>query len=366
MVRAAQAALLALAVLHVAWPCEARRKNMLSCVEADIVGKVVSVKKGGMIVEVDEGSGIEVGTHLAVIPESSLEEHPTLGQALVCKHGGGVTAVVEIDSVSNDRASGEIGRASAATVGDLVFVTDWEPTHWKWWPVGPEAYGNVWDFIVRMYVLPDFWQRGASFEGHVSLSYQFSIPLRLQVMMAQIIIAYEHESLVGVLPAFIVSYSSRFFELGFGVGMHHSSLEHATGVSLFQTMRLGAENGLMARVTTVFKYHRGEWWDGGPEGLQFDSVFWEVKVPIHARVTFFLESWGGGLASGGFRFTGGIQLMFNGTGGPGTIIVPIGAGGGTVEWVDPECDWSASDSGCWDEDFFLMSFIITTGVHMKW
>ena len=339
---------------------------MLSCMEADIVGKVVSVKKGKVIVELDEGSGVEVGTHLAVIPPSSLEEHPELGQALVCKHNGGVTAVVEIGSVSQNQVSGEIGRGSAATAGDLVFVTDWEPTYWKWWPVFPEAYGNIWEFMLRLHVMPDFWERGVSFDGQMSLSYQFSMPLRFQLMMLQLIVAYEDRYLVSALPAFFMSYSSRFFELGFGVGMHHNSIERINGVSLFQMVRFGAENGLMARVYTVFKYNKDEWWEGGPSGLQFDSVFWEVKAPIHSRVAFFLESWSGGLASGGFRVTGGLQLMFNGTGGPGTIVVPIGVGGGEIDWVDPDCDWRTDDDACWEEDFYLVSFILTTGISMKW
>ena len=357
-------AALVLAILHATSPAEAKRKDVLSCVEAEVVGKVVSVKKGKVIVELDEE--IETGTHLAVIPPSALEEHSAFGQALVCKHGGAVTAVVEVDEVSGTQASGPIGRASAATAGDLVFVTDWEPTYWQWWPIGPAAYGDIWDLAVRMYVLPDFWQRGASFEGRISLSYQFSFPLRLEVAMLQLLVAYEDESLVGVLPAFIVSYSSRYFELGLGVGMHGNTIDGVRGPSFFQTLRLGAVNSLMARVTTVFKFLGREWWDGGPEGLQFDSIFWEIKAPIHSRITFFMESWGGGVSSGGFRLTGGIELMFNGTGGPGTVIVPIGAGGGTIDWMDPYCDWNDPDSDCWEDDFFLMSFIVTTGIHLRW
>ena len=342
--------LLALALLHATSPCEAKPKDVLSCEEAEIVGKVVDVEKGRMTVELEEA--IEVGTHLAVIPASALEEHPELGQALVCEHGGGVTAVVEIDSVSGEEASGPIGRASAATAGDLVFVTDRETTHRKWWPVGPQAYGNIWDLVVRMYVLPDFFQRGVSLEGHASLSYQFSIPLRFQVMMAQLLYAFEDEHLVAVLPAFIVSYSSRYFELGFGVGMHHHSLDHRTGVSLFQTMRIGAENGLMARVHTVSKDLGDELWENGPEGLRLDSFFWEVRAPIHSRITFFLESWGGVLHSGGLRITGGMELMVKGTGGPGTIIVPIGAGGGFIERSTDDIEYY----------FYILSFILTTGI----
>jgi len=337
---------------------------MLSCKEADVVGEVVSVKKDVVTVELDPGAEISTGTHLAVIPASKLETHPTFGSALVCKHNGGVTAVIKVDSVTGSSASGTIGRASAAKPGDLVFVTPWQTTHWKWWPIFPEAYGDIWELSTRFFIMPDFYESGVSFDASLSISYQFSFPLRIQLSMVQLGIAKERRYIIGLLPAFIASYSSRFFEVGFGVGMHTSNMGPFTGVSLFQTVRIGAEDGLMGRVTTVFKYYSESPWEDEPTGFYLDSVFWEVKAPIHARVTFFMESWTGIMPPALFRLTGGIQLMFNGTGGPGTIIVPIGVGGGFLDWWDPGCELGPSE--CWHQEIILESFVLTTGITMRW
>jgi hypothetical protein len=362
----AQAVLLAAVIVIAALPCEALRKEKLVCVKPVIVGKVVAVKKGKAFFDVGTDHGVEVGARLAVIPASAIETHPEHGTALVCKHVGGVTAVVEIDEADATGSSGRIGRASAATKGDLAFVVEWKPTNWKWWPVFPEAYGNVWEMRLRVHLLPDFYEHGLGFTGQVALSYQFALPIKIQVMMARLIVAHANRDMVGVMPGLLISYSSRFFEVGFGVGAHTNTFEKVHGPALFQTVRLGAENGLMARVPTVFLYSRDEWWVGGPRGLQFDSVFGEVKAPLHQRVTIFMDFWAGGLASGEFRLTGGLQIMVRGTGGPGTVIVPIGAGGGSIDWADPDCDWTTDDDACWDEDLLLMSFILTTGLDVRW
>lgn len=322
-------------------PGRALADEASTCEEPSIIGKVVSVKNLRVHVDLGTKDGIEKGMRVAVIPGSAISSHPKYGSSFLCGASPEVTVIVELDEVGKEESSGIIGRTGAATKGDTVVLTGLEPTDRRGFPGFPHAYGNVFDVSLRFRILASFGG-GAGFPTDLMIGYQLPIPVKIRLVMSPIFAGSHEGGHAMSVMSFMLTYSSRFFEVGFGVGGYLESFEHIRRFAFQQFFRIGAEHGMRARVTNTLVWDHG--WGGGRRGLRYDSTFGEIVIPVHARVSLFWE--GGGMGGNTeyevVRVTTGVHVYARGTGGPGTIVLPIGFGGGFVfldACTDDMCDW---------------------------
>jgi hypothetical protein len=347
----------------VAPPADAKKKKKpapQTCEDKGVYGTVVKVKGGRIHINVGSKKGIEKGTHVAVVPRDSTTTHPDLGYLYFCGDSPEVTAVVEIDEVSEKSASGPIGRTAAAHKGDMVFVTDSPVIDKRGFPAFPRMYKNVFDISLRFRILAGFDGGGAAFPMDLFLSYQTPAPVKVGVFMLPAVLSSASGGEgIATLGGF-VTFSSRYFEFGFGVGGHMNSPDDFQRLGFLQIIRIGAEHGMRLRLYSSYV------WDFGPggdeRGLRWDSLFAEIVVPVHTRVALFWEGGGGGantnLSQG--RFTTGAHVYLKGAGGPGTIVLPVGLGFGVVDYWG-EC----LDDMCGINDFWHIGMTFTLGLDAR-
>ncbi|MBW2263777.1 MAG: hypothetical protein JRG91_17585 [Deltaproteobacteria bacterium] len=309
----------------------AGKKKPNTCEDPSITGRVISVKN--LRVHVDMGSkhGVEKGMRVAVIPKSAVKDHPKYGPPFMCGDNPDVTAIVELDEVGETTSSGIIGRASAATKGDAVVVTSLAPTDRRRRPVFPHQYGNIWDVSLRFRILADVAGDGAGFPMELMFSYQFAAPVKITAFMAPSFFGTQEGGDSVATVGLMLAYSSRFFELGFGLGGYHLRGGRIHTLAFQQKVRIGAEHGLRLEFLNSLVWDHDGW--GDDRGLRYDSTIAEIVIPVHARVALYLEGGGGGENTdvSWMRITTGVHIYVRGTGGPGTIVVPIGIGGGYVD-----------------------------------
>ncbi len=326
----------------------------LSCDTAPVIGRVVKVEDGHVVINVGSLHGVEAGMQVGVMPCAALPYHEKLGHGVVCEDDPDVTAIVVIDEVRESWSSGDLDRGASAMKGNIVFLSDGPMPHHKGYHGFPEQYLNIWDLSMRLRFLPGVEDGGLGIQGDLVLSYQMPVPVQLHAIVAPALIgAQGGSSGMGVL-GFVASWSTRFLEIGLGVGWRGSSLDGQDGLAFIQTVRLGAETGLMIRVWSTLLVDGA----GAGRGLRFENLFGEISIPVHAKVSLMLEVGGGGAQSGSewFRITTGAKVMVRGTGGPGTITVPLAIGAGLV------------DAGTWDGgggELQLFGPIITTGIDLR-
>jgi hypothetical protein len=348
-----------LVLLAHATPARAESAAQCACDLAPIMGKVTSVKDGKLEVDLGTAHGIEPGMRVGVIACCDVAYHPDHVSAWVCPDSEDVKAVVELTEVGTNSSTGVIGRASAANKGDLVFVTDRAPTHKKLFPGFPQQWTNIFDLSLTLRAIPGVWSGGVGFPFEFELSYQFVAPIKLSVFSAPSFVGIDGDAVVArSILGFGTSFSTRFFEVGIGVAAHMDSMGPERQLALVQSVRLGAEDGLMLKVANTLIFEP-DW----RNGFHWDSVHAEIRIPIHWRVSLYVDGGGGGNASNmwWFRMTTGVHVMIRGTGGPGTVILPFGIGGGFYELSDNDCDWSSEDC----VETYFASVIFVTGLQAR-
>lgn len=326
------------------------------------MGKVTAVKDGRVVVDLGSEHGLQVGDRVGIISCCDVQVNPESGPAWVCPDDESVKAVVELTLVGPMQSSGQVGTGGAAVKGDLVFPTTRAPTHEKWFPGFPQQWTSVWDLSLRLRLIPGVMGGGVGFPFEFSLTYQLPVPVKVGVYSEPAMVGVDGDVFVAhaILGA-SVSFSSRYFEVGVGVGGHVDSMGPARNLALVQMVRLGASDGLMLKMRNTFGLGAGP--GSGGEGLHWDSIHGEIRVPVSWRVRLYLDGGGGG----GFtnmwwmRWTTGVHILLRGKGGPGTVTLPIGIGGGVYEFWDDDCDWT--NDTC-DEALFA-TVILVTGVDLR-
>lgn len=217
-------------------------------------------------------------------------------------------------------------------------------------------YMNIWDVALGISVLPGIDQGGALVSGDLLLSYQPPIPVKLTALLTPLQIGVQDGTFATTSAGFMASISTRFFEAGFGIGVQALSQGDTGDAVLYQTVRLGAENGLMVKLLNIFLHGTD---DTGDEGFVLESMQWQMRIPVVSKVSILLQ-WGGGGFEGDaewFRVTAGAVLMLRGTGGPGTVSVPLGIGGGFFDY------WGDCDDG--DCSLSFVGPVISTGLEAR-
>jgi hypothetical protein len=344
----------------IAAPRASALEEPATCEEKTLSGSVTAVKKGRVYVNLGSSHGIVSGMHIAVIPKKAVPSHPKYGSAFLSGCSDDVTAVVELDDVGPKESSGLIGRGSAAVKGDVVVLTNRPTTHRRKFPGFPFEYRSIWDLSFRFMVMPV--GEGPGFPMDFSISYQPDFPIRLTAYVRQIFVATGGDSAAEL--GLMLSYSTRFFEVGLGLGGYMDNLLPVKRFSVAQYFRLGARHGLRLELVNFFvwDYRALPWNTVDDRGLRWDSLDLEAVVPVSSRVALFVRAarGGGNTDLEYMRITTGVHIYASGYGGPGTVVVPVGIGGGYY-WHSGDC---GGDIACVGIDQF--GPIISTGLEARW
>lgn len=185
---------------------------------------------------------------------------------------------------------------------------------------------------------------GAGASGELSYTRRFGLPLALTAELTPAAFAFSDEGENGMFAAHgIVSYDTRFFQVGVGLGVACLEVEHGYGDSgpAPELVRMGISTAQFVRIGDV------DDWSGqlttyivGIDEFDFGGLNARLQIPIHRYVS---DTWvvvrGGGLRGHVYGEVG-VRTMFDGDGGPGTVfLTPSIGGAGLTDPEYAECEW---------------------------
>jgi hypothetical protein len=189
----------------------------------------------------------------------------------------------------------------------------------------PARAGALWDaeLVLRPFVAMGEFGGGLLVTG--SVGRRLAAPVHLQVVLDPIGIATAKDGIGVASGAFIASFDTRLFEMGFGLGAQTVnsttfSLPPGSGLSLAQLIRLGAEDGLNVTArTSVVLFHRQ---------FEFGGMVASLRIPLSYGYWLTLGGGGGDLGYGYGEI--GLRALLSGNGGAGSKFLFASAGGAAV------------------------------------
>ena len=305
------------------------------------VGRVVDVQAGRVVFD---GSGFVKGQRVKVVAQR-LVDKPDLEKGGTTRvPAGNVTAVVTVEEVGAQRSMGVLGRGDVAQVDDVVEATELPLSESLLLP--PRAPFRLrTGFHARPFfgLGTDGFPVGALVDAYVIGSFP-DLPLSLSLELSPV--GFALFSADGHFPAAVAvgaSYVTDWFEVGLGLGalvgndgpcfveviideegqsksVGDAVCESNTGLTVNQLLRLGALDGVhLAWSSSIFARETG---------FVLGTGRAEIAVPVSSRVGLFSA---GGVGENGWAFGEiGVRTMFDGTGGPGTVILSASLGGAGV------------------------------------
>ena len=284
-----------------------------------VSGKVVKVARGKVYFDRGTDAGLSVGDRVAIIRSKKVQEVNPLTKAKVTVQSRRTMAVVRIEHAERQWSRAVLGRGDSALVGDRFETTVRRLTANKYFP---RRLGGLWRIRFGLWPVIGVNTRAFSLMSFSSVAYEFKFPLKISVELAPLIavLGKPHSGVAGNV-LFTAAYSSRFFELGFGVGYQGVAYGRSGGV-IGQTIRLGAIDGL-----NLTFMNQLVWSDDNSDGEQrfmVGSLSGQINIPLVSRVSMFFSG-GGGSQRYGYG-DAGVRIYVHGTGGPGTIIISSSLG----------------------------------------
>ena len=273
----------------------------------ELQAHVVGVVEGGVLVETGADLDLLPGTRLAFFSGNVLE-HPE------------PIAVGRVVSVYRRRARVELGTDELVGSDAHVQVTAAEVSRSTFAP--PRAAG-VWEiaFLARPFLVDDELGAGAVLDA--SVGYRFRFPLHIEASLAPLAIGSASAGAVVPLAGLISAmFDSRYFEIGLGLGAQTVNdppfaLEHGSGMTIAQRLRIGARDGANVALSTyVALFH---------SRFHFSDLRISLQIPVSAR-TWLLAAGGGGLL--GLEYGElGMRFLLSGNGGAGSFFLSLTVGG---------------------------------------
>lgn len=288
-------------------PALPRRLPRPLALEAHVVG----VLEGGVLIETGHADlDLMPGTRLAFFSGDVLERPEPI-------------AVGRVVSVSGRRARVELGTDELVGSDARVQVTASEVSRSAFAP--PRAAG-MWEiaFLARPFLADSELGAGAVLDA--SVGYRFRFPLHIEASLAPLAIGIATAKTVvpfaGLLSAM---FDSRVFEIGLGVGAQTVNdppfaIEHGSGLTIAQRVRIGARDGANLTVSTYAVLFHSE--------FHFSDVRASLQIPVAARA-WLLAAGGGGLLGIEYGEVG-MRFLLSGNGGAGSFFLSMTVGGVNV------------------------------------
>lgn len=362
---------------------------------AGAIGHVVEVRSEVAVLDVGVEHGVKVGDRFELRSQELKQQYSLETGKDEMLPSNKVTAVVAVTSVGEGKTLVRLGRGDQARVGDVAVPTGRALTGDSWFP-GYERNLNR----IRARIAPFLGIDTLSAGMLTTALYDrtFNFPMRVEAGFSNIGFVFGEDFAAPFHANVVPSYDTDYFEVGLGVGYVYSNHDRRKGLSFLQKVRLGTVDGLNLTVHNSFVYQRSSsvngWFAydqvGGKAVALGDSCTpyaddeehtgyefnWEgidgtLSLPLTGRVTFITD-WSFSNA-GWFYADVGIRTLVMGTGGHGTLIIPVTIGGVVVQDYTPSynstyCDADSKTYSSYQE-YESQSYggpVVSIGIDYRW
>jgi hypothetical protein len=269
-------------------------------IEVDIIGRVVSSRGGSLVVDLGRRQGVSVGNRI----ELSIQRESPLG------HFGDreVLAVGRVVSVSDEQSLIEVGVGEAVPVDAEARLTSRDATGSRSAP--PRVHG-LWTLagVVRPFFVLD--QLGFGALSELAMGYQTEGPLRVQLLSSPLAFSTADDgSALSATAVGLVSYDTRLFEIGLGLGaqtVNDGDYRPGSGLTVSQSLRFGALDGLNLSIRNDISLFHSE--------FDYSAFNGAAQVPVTDRGWLVLQGGGGSVGYAFFEAGGKVLWLGNGTRG---------------------------------------------------
>jgi hypothetical protein len=356
-------------------------------------GTVVKVRGDIAVLDVGSDAGVGKGDRFEIRSQALTRQYDLETGVYEPRPSDQITAVVEVTSVSPDKALVSLGRGDRARVGDHALPTDKKVSGNNWFP-GYERSLNRIQAKAGPYLGINTLSAGML--ASVMYDRTFAFPMRLSAGFSNVGLIFGEDFGAPFHLDVIPSYDTDYFEVGLGLGYVFSSHERRRGLSFLQKVRLGTVDGLNLTVQNAFIYERrrtSSWFGGGgaadslkmgedctptddDEDLSGYEFNWEgidatLAMPLNRRVTMVMD-WS--FSNAGWLYGDiGIRTLVMGNGGHGTLIIPVTIGGvGLNDYVasgkEIYCDADSKEVSSLQEydSRVYAGPVVTIGIDYRW
>jgi hypothetical protein len=209
-------------------------------------------------------------------------------------------------SIADEQSLVEVGIGEDVPVGAEASLTLREPTGNRTAP--PRAHG-LWSLsgVIRPCFVLD--QRGFGAMNELAVGYQTKGPLRLQLLLSPIAFSSADDgSALSTAALGLVSYDTRLFEIGLGMGgqtVNDGNYEPGSGLTIAQSLRFGALDGLHLSIRNDISLFHSE--------FDYSAFNGAAQIPVSDRGWLVLQGGGGSVGYGFFEMGGKVLWFGNGT-----------------------------------------------------
>jgi hypothetical protein len=278
-----------------------------------VTGRVLSSAGGRVVVDLGRDQGVSVGSSIEfVVP--TFDDDP-LGRF----QRRDVVAVGRVASVTESQSLVELGVGEEVPLIAEASLSSRALTAKR---SAPPRVGALWTVagVVRAFFVLE--ELGAGGLNELNVGYQSAGPLRYQVQLSPIAFASAGEgSTFAALVIGLVSYDTRLFELGLGLGfqtVNDGGYEPGSGLTVAQSLRFGALDGVSLSLRNDISLFHSE--------FEYSAFSGEAQVPVSDRGWMVLEGGGGTVGYAFFELGGKALLSGNGTSGSLFLRGTIGYG----------------------------------------
>lgn len=268
--------------------------------EMTITGRVLSSEGGQVVVDLGREHDIEVGRRI----EFSVETYDQSPLGRFKRRD--VIAVGRVSSVTESQSLVELGLGEAVPIGAEATLSSRSLTSSRSAP--PRATG-IWTLagVLRPFFVLE--ELGVGALNEFSLAYQSEGPLRYALELSPFAFASAGDGTTfAALAVGVISYDTRLFEIGLGVGaqtVNDGDFEPGSGLSVAQSLRFGARDGLSLHLRNDVSLFHSEFDYSAFTGL--------AQIPVADRGWMVLQGGGGTVGYGFFEVGGKVLLVGNGT-----------------------------------------------------
>ena len=292
-----------LAPLPALTPDDTRRKTAPPArapLEMAVEGRVLSSAGGRVVVDLGREHGVKIGTRMEFNVRE--EEESPLGtfQRWEVVAVGRVSSVTDAQSLIELGVAEEVPLTAKATVSSRALTSNRS---------SPPRVPGIWTLagVVRPFFVLE--QLGLGALNELSVSYQSMGPLRAQLQLAPVAFASAGEgSTFAGLAIGLLSFDTRLFEIGFGMGIqtiNDGDFEPGSGLTIAQSLRFGARDGLSLSLRNDVSLFHSE--------FEYSAFSAEAQVPVADKGWLVMEGGGGTVGYAFFEVGGKVLVTGNGT-----------------------------------------------------
>jgi len=302
------------------------------------VGKVLSLRPDAVVVSLGKLDGVKPGSYIELF--TSFDED--LGEGEQTSRDQ-MLAIGVVKVAGKHRSVVQLGLGESAPIESQARITSKRPTLNKNMPPRSSGY---WEMTANFRPFLALGSLGFGTITDGSIGYRGEEGLHMMILVEPLGVALAEEgNIISSAAALVAGYDTQMFEVGLGLGMAAINDELydspilsvdessrafesepptfdrvRSGLSIMQTVRLGALDGLHLNAHNMFIVHEGEFMFGGTNI--------RAQLPLSQK-TWLVARGGGGISGYGYGEIA-LRVLIRGNGDRGSLFLTPSLGGGGV------------------------------------